>query len=90
MRVTRLTSIFSTILSLSAMTGREENLEDGNDDEYEELHDAVGDGGDAIFRSLRKPPPTPPLRFCTFPSSARITAFAFAFCFLSPFFISRK
>jgi len=43
MRVTRFSRIFSTIFSLIAITGRDENLEDENGVECDELHDEVGD-----------------------------------------------
>lgn len=52
MRVTRLSRIFSTIFSRSAITGRSENLEDENADECTELHEDVGDDGDAILKPL--------------------------------------
>lgn len=51
MRVTRLSRIFSTIFSRSDITGRSENLEDENADECAELHEDVGDDGDAILRA---------------------------------------
>ena len=41
--MTRFSRIFSTILSLRAITGREENFDDENGFEYDELHDEVGD-----------------------------------------------
>jgi hypothetical protein len=52
MRVTRFSRIFSTIFFLIAITGRDENLEDENGDEYDELHDEVGDAIATISLSL--------------------------------------
>lgn len=45
MTVTRFSRIFSTILSLRALTGREEKSEDGKAGSVEELNEDVGDEG---------------------------------------------
>lgn len=51
-RVTRFSRIFSTIFSLSAITGREENFDDENGLEYDELHDEVGDEAIALLHTF--------------------------------------
>lgn len=56
MSVTRFSKTFSMIFSRKAITGRDENLNDGaNDDEYDELQDNVGDDGDAIAGKVKNP-----------------------------------
>ena len=53
--VTLFSSIFSMILSWNNMIGSDKNLEDGNGDEYEEPHDAIGDA--IFFEALELPSP---------------------------------
>ena len=54
MRVTRFSKIFSTILSLRAITGRDAKFDCGNGAEREELHDVGDDGDSPIFKTLAR------------------------------------